>query len=135
MNKWNGHIPVKCLSRGLFMIPVLIMLISPVFSQVSINQSGNPPNQAAMLDVQSNAKGFLPPRLSQEQMSAIANPPDGLIIFCTDCGMNGSGAFMGVIGGNWIPFEMCASPPPPSEATPCPARPGSRPWRRSTMRP
>lgn len=128
MSEWNYHNPRKYLCGALTMISLLIMLISPVFSQVSINQSGNPPHQAAMLDVQSNAGGFLPPRLSQEQMSAITNPPDGLIIFCNDCGMNGSGAFMGVIGGIWIPFGMCAAPPPPQEAT-HQVTPGSITWR------
>lgn len=124
----NGIGKGNYLSGLRFMIPVLIMLINQAFAQVGINASGNPPNEAAMLDVQSEAKGFLPPRMSQVQMSAISGPPDGLIIFCTDCGMNGNGAFMGVIGGTWIPFTMCPPPLPPQQANHLPST-GSITWR------
>ena len=53
------------------------------YAQVAINSSGNPPNSAAMLDVNSSNKGFLPPRLSTLEMNAISSPPEGLMLYNT----------------------------------------------------
>jgi hypothetical protein len=39
---------------------------------------------SAQLDVQSTTKGFLPPRMTNEQRLAIASPAVGLIVYCTD---------------------------------------------------
>jgi hypothetical protein len=44
---------------------------------------------SAIVDVTSTTKGFLPPRMTQVQRDAISNPAAGLIIWCTDCGLNG----------------------------------------------
>lgn len=47
------------------------------------------PDASAQLDVNSTSKGFLPPRMTQAQMNAIASPADGLIVYCTDCSPRG----------------------------------------------
>lgn len=47
------------------------------------------PNPSAILEVSSTNRGFLPPRLTFAQRNAILNPPQGLIVYCTDCGSNG----------------------------------------------
>jgi uncharacterized protein (TIGR02145 family) len=47
------------------------------------------PAASAQLDVSSTKKGFLPPRLTQAQRDAIANPAAGLMIWCKDCGIAG----------------------------------------------
>lgn len=46
-----------------------------------------PPDPSAILDIQSVQGGVLPPRMSQTQRDAIANPAHGLIVFnsTTDC--------------------------------------------------
>ena len=44
----------------------------------------NAPDAAALLELRSTNKGFLPPRLSVAQRDAIVNPPKGLIIFQTN---------------------------------------------------
>jgi len=41
------------------------------------------PDAAAVLDIKSTDKGFLPPRMSSAQMNAISSPPAGLMIFNT----------------------------------------------------
>lgn len=43
------------------------------------------PHPSAQLDVSSNNKGFLPPRMTIEQRNSIIDPVAGLIIFCIDC--------------------------------------------------
>jgi hypothetical protein len=46
-------------------------------------------NDAAALEVRSNTKGFLPPRMLESERDAIATPPAGLIVYCSDCGSGG----------------------------------------------
>jgi hypothetical protein len=50
---------------------------------VSINNTGAAPDSKAMLDISSNAKGLLIPRMLQTERDAIAAPPQGLMIFNT----------------------------------------------------
>jgi hypothetical protein len=59
---------------------------------------------SAIVDVSSTSKGFLPPRMTQVQRDAIANPTEGLIVWCTDCGLNGLlSAFDGV---GWVNISL-----------------------------
>jgi hypothetical protein len=47
----------------------------------SVGIGTSTPNAASKLEVSSNTQGFLPPRMTNQQRDAIANPVDGLIIF------------------------------------------------------
>lgn len=100
---------MKSDSFVVFVIVVMISVLSAQ-SQVVISISGQQADSSAMLDVQSNNRGFLPPRLSQAQLSAMSSPAEGLFVFCTDCGQGGTGAFMGYINGGWVPFSMGLAP-------------------------
>lgn len=51
---------------------------------ISINETNDPPDPSAMLDVESTTKGFLPPRLTSTQRAAILSPASGLLVFDTD---------------------------------------------------
>jgi hypothetical protein len=51
---------------------------------VSINSAGAPPDNSAMLDVNSTLKGVLVPRMTEAQKLAITNPANGLLIYQTD---------------------------------------------------
>jgi hypothetical protein len=42
------------------------------------------PNASAKLDVTSTTQGFLPPRMTNAQRSAISSPAVGLMVYCTD---------------------------------------------------
>jgi uncharacterized protein (TIGR02145 family) len=44
---------------------------------------------SAVLELESINKGFLPPRMTFAQRSAINAPATGLIVWCIDCGLNG----------------------------------------------
>lgn len=83
---------------------LMFMFISRVvvFSQVAINTDGSNPDESAILDVKSNTKGFLPPRMPRAEISSITSPAEGLIIYCTDCASDGSGALCMFVGGNWL---------------------------------
>ncbi len=64
-----------------------------------------------MLDVKSTNKGFLPPRMTQVERNAISNPADGLLVYCTNCGLNSSGSLSIFMNGLW--YTLNASCPPP----------------------
>jgi uncharacterized protein (TIGR02145 family) len=69
----------------LFEVIVLLLVTdSDACAQVSINKDNSPPDSSAMLDVKSNARGFLPPRMTTAQRNAIASPAEGLVIYNTD---------------------------------------------------
>jgi hypothetical protein len=46
---------------------------------------GSNPDASAALDIASNTKGYLPPRLTTTDRDAISSPATGLTLFCTDC--------------------------------------------------
>lgn len=54
------------------------------------------PDESAILDITSNEKGVLIPRVSEAQRLAIASPADGLLVFDTD-----AGSFYFYQGGEW----------------------------------
>lgn len=62
---------------------MLVTSIS-VFSQsLSINTDGSTANASAMLDIKSNTKGLLIPRLTKAEKNAVAAPATGLLIYQT----------------------------------------------------
>jgi uncharacterized protein (TIGR02145 family) len=92
-----------------------------VQAQVSINPDGAPPNASAMLDVKSSTSGLLPPRMTHMEIDAITAPANGLIIYCTDCGANGTGAFYQFVNGTWYTILSCIAPSRPAAGTSVPS--------------
>jgi hypothetical protein len=69
----------------IFSVAFFMLLQIPTLAQnVGINSDGSLPDNSAMLDVKSNSKGVLIPRLTQEQRGAISSPAAGLMVFQTD---------------------------------------------------
>lgn len=69
-------------------IIIFCLGIIPVLkAQVGIGTAN--PDASAALEVSSTTKGFLPPRMTAAQRDAIINPPQGLMLYCTDCGTYG----------------------------------------------
>ena len=60
---------------------IFLLLGNTLYSQVGINSGNLIPDPSAMLDVSSTNKGFLPPRMTTEQMNAIRTPAVGLIVY------------------------------------------------------
>jgi hypothetical protein len=60
-----------------------LLISGLLFSQVAVNTDGSTPDNSAVLDVKSTNKGFLPPRMTQEQIETISSPADGLMVYCT----------------------------------------------------
>jgi N-acetylneuraminic acid mutarotase len=66
----------------------LLLLIFICYTHFAITQAigigTNSPNGSALLDLQSNSKGLLIPRMTKTQRNAISNPATGLLLFQTN---------------------------------------------------
>lgn len=71
--------------RSLFTL-MLISFSTFLIAQdnVAINNTGSPADPSAMLDVQSNDKGMLVPRMGSSQRTMISNAAPGLLVYDTD---------------------------------------------------
>ena len=68
---------------------IAVCMAFPTQAQVGIGIPPSQVNPSAQLDVSSTNKGFLPPRLGTAQRDSIQNPANGLVIFCTNAGVDG----------------------------------------------
>jgi uncharacterized protein (TIGR02145 family) len=85
-------------------------------AQVSISTSSIDPEPSAILDVNSTSRGVLIPRMTLAQRSAISNPADGLIVYCTNCGPDESPALSVFMLGTWRNLSDCTPPNAPISA-------------------
>jgi hypothetical protein len=76
---------MKSLPR--FLLATLALFPLMMYGQnVAINNTGAAPNSSALLDIQSNSKGVLIPRMTTADRNAIASPATGLLVFDTNTG-------------------------------------------------
>ena len=91
-------------------------------AQVGINSDGTQPDNSAMLDVKTTGKGILLPRMTFEQRNSILSPVEGLMVFCTNCNPDGSGAVALFQGGKWKTIDLnCLVPGSPVPGTHIPS--------------
>ncbi|MCD4746392.1 MAG: fibrobacter succinogenes major paralogous domain-containing protein [Bacteroidales bacterium] len=69
----------------LLFVAIAMIASYSLTAQIGINKDGTASDASAMLDVKATDVGFLPPRMTESQMNAIASPAEGLMIYCTDC--------------------------------------------------
>ncbi len=60
---------------------VCLLLSAAQLSAQSVGIGTNTPQASALLEVNSNNKGFLPPRMTFQQIKAIPNPSPGLLVY------------------------------------------------------
>jgi hypothetical protein len=70
--------------KKLVLFFTIILLQQIFYAQVSVNTTGSSAAASSMLDVSSNNKGMLIPRMTSVQRKAIVNPEMGLLVFDTD---------------------------------------------------
>ncbi len=92
--------------KKLALLVFVLVLTSPLFAQnVSItDDSEYSADSSAMLDVKSTDKGFLPPRMTEDQRNAITSPAEGLLIYQT----NGTTGLYQYNGTSWS--LVCETP-------------------------
>ena len=70
------------MKKLIFLLPIFVLLQLCLYAQVGIGTAT--PAASAQLDVSSTTKGFLPPRMTAAQRSAISSPTNGLLVYQTD---------------------------------------------------
>ena len=70
------------MKKLIFLLPIFVLLQLCLYAQVGIGTAT--PDASAKLDVSSTTKGFLPPRMTAAQRSAISSPTNGLLVYQTD---------------------------------------------------
>ncbi len=80
------------------LLSLLISMAVTTHAQVAINTDGADADASAMLDVKSENKGMLIPRLSASQRGQIGSPATGLMVYQTD----GTEGFYFYNGTTWL---------------------------------
>jgi hypothetical protein len=111
-------LPLVSIKISFIYIFILVLQGSLVYSQVAINLSGNPPAPSAMLDIKSQTRGVLLPRMTFIKRNAIVSPEEGLMVYCTDCNSDGTGLLSIFQGGDWKVLNLeCKLPETPAAGT------------------
>ena len=71
------------MKKMFFLVSVFILITSTMIAQVSATTKGDASEKPAKNDLKSTTKGFLPPHVTLPQISAMSNPANGTIVFCT----------------------------------------------------
>jgi hypothetical protein len=88
------------MKKQLLLLAATFFMALQLMAQVSINTDGSQPDSSAMLEVKSTTKGFLPPRMTTEQMNGIVTPPEGLMVYNTS-----ANALYWFNGSTWKKFN------------------------------
>ncbi|HZV70745.1 MAG TPA: hypothetical protein VFG10_14420 [Saprospiraceae bacterium] len=96
--------------KNIFFIAVFMLLQCSVYAQgISVNANGATPDNSAMLDVSSQSKGVLIPRMRSNERVSIVSPAEGLLVYDVD-----SHSFWYAFGGIWKEILNNSSIIPPS---------------------
>jgi Chaperone of endosialidase len=68
-------------SKITFIFALIFILQGKTFAQIGVNSTGVAPANSAMLDISSTTKGFLMPRMTTAQRTAIVSPALGLTVY------------------------------------------------------
>ena len=77
---------------------IVLLILQTTFAQAQVGIGTITPNASSQLDVNSTNKGFLPPRMTSAERSAIVSPAAGLMVYQTD---NNTGNYI-YNGTSWV---------------------------------
>jgi uncharacterized protein (TIGR02145 family) len=98
--------------KNIFLFLIMTGLTAALAAQVAINHDGSLPDASSMLEVNSNNKGFLPPRMNTTQRDAIDSPAEGLLIYNTT-----TNCLQWFNGSLW--FDLCQGSVTPGPESDC----------------
>lgn len=97
----------------IFLLSILSMVAVFIASAQNNVGIGTPaPDASSLLELQSNDRGLLVPRMTAVQRNAIANPANALLVFDTD-----SGCFFYYTSAQWVSLCKLSGPVGPTGAT------------------
>ena len=76
----------------------LLLLVTVTFTQAQVGVGTTTPHASAKLEVSSTTQGFLPPRMTAAQRTAITTTAAGLLVFQTDA----SSGYYYYTGSEWF---------------------------------
>ena len=76
--------PITMLRATLITMIMGCTVIASAQQSVAINTDGTNADNSALLDIKSNSKGILIPRMAAAQKTAILSPASGLLIYQTN---------------------------------------------------
>ncbi len=87
--------------KKIYLLTLMFISIGTFAQRNNVGIGTNTPDQSSLLDLQSNTKGFLTPRMTAKQKEEVINPAQGLLIFQTD----GKAGFQFFNGKEWKPLS------------------------------
>jgi hypothetical protein len=97
--------------KKLFILFAIFTAVAGMAQSVGINADGSSANASAILDLKSTTKGFLPPRMTLAQRSAISSPVAGLVLWCSNCGNGELQVYNGIEWTNMLGGTALAGSP------------------------
>jgi hypothetical protein len=90
-------------SKILLSLTLLWFCASGVSAQIvqKFGDNSNTINDKAVLEIESTTKGFLLPRMTKAQRGLITNPPEGLMLWCTDCSFSKGSEIVVWVKDSW----------------------------------
>jgi hypothetical protein len=96
------------MKKAAILLVIFLLTGMDNFAQMAVNSDFSGPDPSAMLDVKSTGKGLLIPRMSSAERNNIVSPTEGLMVFCTDCGVSGYAELTIYKGGSWFTISKQA---------------------------
>jgi Ice-binding-like len=93
----------NCFFKTLFFIVLLWFSANGVSAQImqKFGNNSHSISDKAVLEIESTTKGFLLPRMTKVQRDLINNPPEGLMLWCTDCSISNGSEIMIWVKDSW----------------------------------
>jgi Tfp pilus assembly protein PilV len=90
-------------SKTFLSLSLLWFCASGVSAQIvqKFGDNSNTINGKAVLEIESTTKGFLLPRMTKFQRDLITDPPEGLMLWCTDCSLGNSSEIVVWVKDSW----------------------------------
>jgi len=93
------------MKNSILLTALYLLFAGTAGAQVKISSGESAPAPSAMLEVESQSKGFLPPRMTTQERDAIDSPVAGLVIF------NSESNCMEYYRGGGVWYSMCPRVP------------------------
>ena len=89
--------------KSIIVLLIVLVQLNVCAQNIAVNTDGSQPDNSAILDIKSNSKGLLVPRLTTLQRTSIAGPAMGLTVFDTET--FSYWMYRGDVNGGWAELQ------------------------------